>query len=113
MPSPAAWSLPLRLSAAPSDMGLLGEKANREEARRLGQKMGVLLGALSARLGSKGRRRLELSKLLQRPRPRWEKGLIQLLLGCFPLMVGSPSSHARDKPNHLPPLLHLGGRPLG
>lgn len=81
-PSPAARWLPLRPSMAPSDVGLLGGKANRREARRAGQKTGVLSGSPSVRLCSKGRRRLEISKLLRWPRSGWEKGFIQPLLGC-------------------------------
>lgn len=50
MLSPTAWSLPFRPSAAPSDVELLGGKANRKGARRAGQRMGVLSGTPSVRL---------------------------------------------------------------
>lgn len=40
MLSPTAWSLPFWPSAAPLDMELLGGKANRNGARRAGEKMG-------------------------------------------------------------------------
>lgn len=49
MLSPTAWSLPFWPSAAPSDVELLGGKANRKGARRAGQKVGVLSGTPSVR----------------------------------------------------------------